>query len=84
MNFWPSHPKATIGWFGLFAGALPITVAGEWLGEVVFENRFAASLRSNTNAGSVSWLRVTYGVVAVFALLTAVTAVCVAVAALSQ
>ena len=57
---------------------------GEWLGEVLFENRFAANLGGHASDGAVSWSRVAYGVVAIFALLTAVTAICIAITALSQ
>ena len=39
--------------------------AGEWLGGLVFENRFARRLGSSDDPGGLSWTRVAYGVIAV-------------------
>jgi hypothetical protein len=82
LDLWPWHPQTSVGWLVLSASALPLTVVGQRLWEVVLENRFAASLGSNTAPNSVSWSRVAYGLVAVLSVFVVVFAVWLALAAL--
>ena len=64
LQVFPWHPSTVFGWVALFAAALPITAAGEWLGSVLFENRVARSLGSRNDPNGLSWARVAYGVAA--------------------
>jgi len=65
MQVFPWHPRTVTGWILLFGCALPICAAGEWLGGLVFENRFARRLGSSDDPQGLSWARVAYGVIAV-------------------
>ena len=67
LQVFPWRPTTVVGWIGFFAVALPLTAAGEWLGDVVFENRMAQRLGS-TEPNSFSFLRIAYGVVAILML----------------
>ena len=79
LQLWPWQPKTAVGWLVLFVCALPITAAGEWLGQLAFENRFATSLGNGTAPDSLSWLRVAYGVVVVLVLTAIAVAIVVGV-----
>jgi hypothetical protein len=65
LQVFPWHPKTVLGWIVLFGCALPICAAGEWLGSLVFENRFARRLGPSDDPKGLSWARVAYGVIAV-------------------
>ena len=82
LQVWPWQPKTIVGWLALLLLALPITAAGEWLGNLILENRFAGSLGRNTAGDSVAWLRVAYGVAALLLIYAVGGAIYVAVWAL--
>jgi hypothetical protein len=65
LQVFPWHPRTATGWILLFGCAMPICAAGEWLGSVVFENRFARRLRASDDPKGLSWARVAYGVITV-------------------
>lgn len=83
LHLWPWRPTTALGWLAFLLGALPIAALGEWLGQLVLENRFAARLGSNTAADSVSWLRIAYGVGAVVVLIAIVGGVYAALAVMT-
>jgi hypothetical protein len=64
----PSYPKSLLGWILLFIFALPITVAGEWMGGLITENRLAQKIENETTSEPVSIVRMIY---LLFALLLA-------------
>ncbi|MGV3740889.1 MAG: hypothetical protein ACO1NO_01105 [Burkholderiaceae bacterium] len=61
---YPYLPSTAVGWFVFFALALPVTLAGEALGHLFFNNRPAHALQSHTNRQSFSVLRVVYLLIA--------------------
>src|SRR5450830_492134 len=60
----PSHPKTSMDWVWLFALALPVTLAGELVGQFIFHNRIAKYIEKRSADRSLSWLRICYGFVA--------------------
>jgi uncharacterized membrane protein len=67
ISAYPSHPKSLAGWLALYVFALPIYFVGEWIGSVLFENRFAKRLEDETAEQSVSIYRIVYGVLVILA-----------------
>lgn len=84
LNMFPWHPETPLGWLVLFGTALPIAAAGEWLGDLIFENRFSAQIGRNKAPGSISWLRVAYGLVAVLLVMAIAVGLVVAVVAMAR
>jgi hypothetical protein len=61
---YPWHPTTPLGWALVVVLALPVMVAGEWLGNVVLGNRFARSIGRDQPPGRISWARIAYGAAA--------------------
>ena len=74
-SLYPWHPKTVWGWLLFVVLALPVTAAGEWIGNAVLGNRFARRIGRNTPHGRISWARVGYGVLALILMMTAITGV---------
>ena len=70
LNSWSDRPQSLAGWVALFALAVPFTLVGEALGEVLFRNRVTSAVGRLTHTRSFSWLRIAY----LFALALAVIA----------
>jgi hypothetical protein len=79
LQLWPWQPKTVVGWGALLILALPVTVAGEWIGQRIFNRRMSDSLGASAEPGSIAWMRVAYGVAVVAAIAAAVGAIYVAV-----
>jgi hypothetical protein len=79
LQLWPWQPKTAIGWGALLILALPVTVAGEWIGQRIFNKRVSDSLGASAEPGSIAWMRVAYGVAVVVVIAAAVGAIYVAV-----
>ena len=60
LNFLPYHPNSLTGWLILFAVALPLTIAGEAIGNFLFSNPIARIVNAKTEAHSFSWLRILF------------------------
>jgi hypothetical protein len=56
----PQRPTTWLGWASLFALVLPVTVAGEFVGELLFRNRMSRAVEQRTQQRSFSWLRIAY------------------------
>ena len=63
----PVHPISLTGWGIWFAVALPIALAGETLGSVLFNNRTGQFLDQDTD--TISMTRIAYGVVVAIVLM---------------
>lgn len=68
VGVFPKHPTTLNGWLLLLAIALPLTIAGELVGEVIWRNRLARAVESHTAGQSLSGLRMTYALVAMLLL----------------
>ncbi|GEM_PF-4557860 len=64
----PYHPKSLSGWTLFFLLALPITFAGEAIGEAVWRNRIAKKIESGTAGRPISGRRMGYVFVAMLLL----------------
>lgn len=56
----PQRPTTWLGWALLFALVLPVTVAGELVGEFLFRNRLSQAVEQRTQPHGFSWLRIAY------------------------
>lgn len=66
----PVHPISLTGWGIWFAVALPIALAGETIGSVLFNNRTGQFLDQDVDGISIT--RVAYGVVVAIVLMVVV------------
>lgn len=61
MYSFPEHPKTWRGWTALFGFALPVVVAGEFIGQLLLErNPASRAIERHTKGKSFSWLRIGY------------------------
>ena len=56
----PSRPTSWLGWLALFALVVPVTLAGEFVGELLFRNRLSQAVEQRTQQRTFSWLRIGY------------------------
>ncbi|MDP2239758.1 MAG: hypothetical protein Q8K18_06285 [Burkholderiales bacterium] len=75
IGIFPKHPNTINGWLLLLALALPLTIAGELVGEFIWRNRVAQAVETNTAGRSLSGLRIVYAFVAMLLLFGLVFAV---------
>ncbi|MEO6279932.1 hypothetical protein [Roseateles sp.] len=54
----PALPTSWLGWLLMFVLVIPITLAGEFLGEVLFRNPVSQFVERRTKHRQFSWLRV--------------------------
>ncbi len=59
-EIFPHYPKTLAGWALLFALALPLTLAGELIGEFFWRNRIAQVIAARSSSSSLSLLRLGY------------------------
>ena len=64
----PKYPTTLNGWVLLLLLALPLTIVGELIGEVIWRNRIARAVEENTAGQSLSGLRIFYALVAMLLL----------------
>lgn len=64
VGVFPKHPTTLNGWLLLLVLALPLTIAGELVGEMIWRNRLARAIESNTKGQSLSGFRMLYALVA--------------------
>ena len=61
MYSFPEHPKTLRGWIALFGFALPVVVAGEYVGQLLLErNPASRAIERRTKGKSFFWLRIGY------------------------
>jgi hypothetical protein len=60
---YPDTPSTTAQWLWLFALALPVQLAGEFVGELLWNNKASRLVEQKTAAKSFSLLRICYGLV---------------------
>jgi hypothetical protein len=75
LQAYPQRPQSPTGWIVLLTLALPITLVGEAVGELLFRNRLSRTVERVTENRSFSWVRIGY--VLVLALLVIVALVMV-------
>ena len=68
MGAFSKHPTTVNGWVLLLLLALPLTIVGELIGEVIWRNRIAHAVEENTTGQSLSGLRILYALVAMLLL----------------
>jgi hypothetical protein len=68
----PVRPTSWLGWLLLFMLAIPITLAGEFLGDVIFRNPASQAAGRRTRHLQFSWLRVLVALVVTLVALGAV------------
>lgn len=73
----PQRPTTWLGWFALFALALPVTVAGEYVGELLFRNRLSQAVEQRTQQRRFSWLRIAYVLLLFLPLFAGITALAI-------
>lgn len=61
LQFYPARPDTWLGWGLLFVLALPLTLAAEFLGTLVFRNPLSQAVERRTREHRFSWLRVITG-----------------------
>ncbi len=69
---YPNIATDPVEWLWLFALAIPIQMAGEFAGQLFFNNRFTRALELRTAGQRFSWLRVGFGLVMIPAALFAI------------
>ncbi|MFC5462086.1 hypothetical protein [Massilia niabensis] len=62
---WPDLPSTPAQWMAVFLLALPVQLAGELVGNCLWNNRLARSVDQATAHQSLSLLRIGYGVFAI-------------------
>jgi hypothetical protein len=62
---WPELPSTAAQWLAVFLLALPVQLAGEWVGGGLWNNKLAQSVDRATEHTSFSLLRIGYGVGAI-------------------
>ena len=60
VSSFPARPISAHGWLALFALALPLTLAGEFVGELLHRNRVARAVDERTQGKEISWMRIGY------------------------
>jgi hypothetical protein len=60
----PARPSSWVGWAVLFALVIPVTLAGQYVGELLHLNRVARAVARRTDGSGFSCLRLGYLLVA--------------------
>ena len=56
----PRRPTSWVGGLALFALVVPVTLAGEFVGELLFRNRLSQAVEQRSQQRTFSWLRIGY------------------------
>jgi hypothetical protein len=59
-DLWPWHPSSPLGWNLFAVSALPILIAGEWVGEKIVDNPVSTAVDRSTHQSDLSWIRIVY------------------------
>jgi hypothetical protein len=60
----PDRPSTWLGWLTCFLLAIPLTLLGEFVGEMLQRNRLAQAVAQRTQHSGFSWMRICYMLVA--------------------
>jgi len=60
VGVFPYHPKTITEWALIFVLALPLTLAGELVGEFFWRNRITQAIAARSSGSSLSLLRLGY------------------------
>lgn len=63
LQSFPARPTSLVGWLLLFALVIPVTVAAEFVGAIVFRNPVSQAVERRTKDKGFSWLRILAGLV---------------------
>ena len=73
ITFFPEHPSSVAGWIGVFALAVPITLVGEFVGQLLFvRNPLSRAVDRRTRHKTFSWARVLFGLLLVVAVVATI------------
>lgn len=72
LQSFPTRPTSWVGWLLLFALVIPVTIAAELVGELVFRNPVSQTVERRTKGKSFSWLRILVGLVVMLGVFAAV------------
>lgn len=61
LQAFPARPETAIGWILLFVLALPLTLAGEWAGDKLLNNKLGRYVDDKTKGQRVSFVRIIFG-----------------------
>jgi hypothetical protein len=61
LQSFPARPLSWLGWLQLFALVVPVTIAAEFVGELIFRNPVGQVVELRTKDKSLSWLRILVG-----------------------
>ena len=61
LQSFPAHPASWVGWLLLFALVVPVTIAAEFVGELIFRNPVSQAVEQHTKDKRFSWLRIFVG-----------------------
>ena len=75
LQSFPERPQSLTGWAMLFALAIPLTVVGEAVGELLFRNRLTRAVEDATRTRSFSWFRIAYVLSVALAVIAALWAI---------
>jgi len=74
----PWRPASWLGWTALLLLALPLSLLGEYVGQLLWTNRMSRSIEERTRGQAFSWARVAYALVVMVVVLGALIAATVA------
>ncbi len=60
LQSYPSAPQSVVQWGVLFVLAIPLTLLGEAIGELLFRNSLTRAVDKATERKTFSWLRIGY------------------------
>ena len=60
VSSFPARPSSWLGWLGLFVLVIPLTLAGEVVGQSLHRNQIARAVERRTQSKRFSWLRLGY------------------------
>lgn len=63
LQSFPGRPTSWVGWLLLFALVIPVTVAAEFVGALIFRNPVSQAVERHTKDKGFSWLRILAGLV---------------------
>ena len=71
LQSFPTRPTSWGGWLLLFALVVPVTIAAEFVGELIFRNPVSQAVERCTKGKGFSWLRILVGLVLMLFVLAA-------------
>jgi hypothetical protein len=60
LQAFPARPETPLDWILLFVLALPLTLAGEWAGDKLLNNKFGRYIDAKTKEQRISFVRIIF------------------------